>query len=1102
MSIEDKYIKHEPIEAILARPDTFIGNDQKIIENMYYIVQKDNSEPEIKKRMITYTPAFIKIFDEILSNAVDHSLEDSKLNKIEVDIDKKTGIITIKNNGLGIPVEIHKKYNKYVPELIFGELNTSSNYNDTQKRTKAGRNGLGAKATNIFSKMFIVETIDEKNKIYFKKIWKNNMLSMEETIIKNNVKNKGMTQIQFLPDYSRFQMKSLDLDSYDLLIKRVYDAIPCTNKNVTIYLNGDKLNGKDFNTYISMYPVTNVVSTNVYEEIDGSIFSWDIAIGKNKTGVFEQVSFVNGTSTIRGGTHVNYIVNQITKKLGEFIEKKKKIKNIKSQSIKDHLFLFIKLVTENPKFSSQTKEELTTQSKDFTIKYKIEDSLIEKIYKKNKELIDEIIDLVNYKNNKELSKTDGTSTRRITNLNIPKLDDAHYAGTKKSSECTLILIEGDSAKQFALQGISMLKHGREYFGVFPLKGKVLNIKKASISQASANEELTKIKKIMGLEHGKQYTNTSTLRYGKILTITDQDLDGMHIQALINNIFHTWWPELMNIKGFMNSLRTPIIKVSKNNTVLQQFFSEYEYKEWLNNNPGNYNIKYYKGLGTSQKKDIEEVFNHFVKNLITYLPDTKMDDSFNLAFNDKLADKRKEWLGDYDKSNILEYTKNDITFSELINKGLIHFSMSDNLRSIPGIDGLKPSQRKILHTLFEKMPGTQEIKVANLAGKVSDYTEYHHGEASLMSAIITLAADYIGTNNYNLLEPRGNFGTRITGASASPRYIFTLLSKYARLLFHEQDFPVLNYIIEEGKKIEPEYYIPLIPISLLNGAEGIGTGYSTFIPPHNMDNIIKNICIYLETKNINKLQTLIPWYNHFKGEIVANGDNKYILYGTYTKINNTTIRITELPPGIITDTYKEKVLEKLNEINIIKYYKNDSNDKDINIYIEVTDKKYLEDTSEIYKLFKLYKNISCNNLYQFDSNYKIKLYKNTNEILVDFIEVRLKFYTKRKEYYIQFYKNKISELENKIRFLTEIMNDTLIVYKKKSSEVDTILQKANYTRIDNSYSYLRTMHIDSFTQEKLDKLTNEYNNYLNKYNVLQKKTEYDLYKEDLLQLTKL
>ncbi len=1100
-TIEETYIKHEPIEAILTRPQIYIGNDQKQNEIMY--IYDENQEKMIKKEIV-YSPGFIKIFDEAISNAVDHSTEDPNMTYIKVNIDKKTGIINVSNNGNGIPVKIHKTYNKYVPELIFGELNTSSNYDDTQKRIKSGLNGVGIKLTNIFSKYFKIETVDSNTKKKFVQEYSNNMYNKKEPNITDS-NNKGYTSITFLPDYSRFQMKSLDDDAYDLLVKRVYDAIPCTNKNVNVYLNGEKLKGNDFAGYIKYYPVENVIGEIEKNTIDSSEFLWEVYATKNNTGAFEQVSFVNGVCTTRGGTHVNYICNQIVKKLTELVEKKQKIKNIKAQNVRENLFIFIKMVTENPKFNSQTKEELTTQSKDFTIKYKVSDDLINKIYKKNTELIKEIVDLTNYKNNKELSKNDGSTTKRATNLNIPKLDDAHYAGTRRSKECTLILVEGDSAKQFAVEGVSMLKNGRDYFGIFPLKGKVLNVKKASQTQCSNNEELNKIKKIIGLEHGKKYTSSETLRYGKILLLTDADVDGVHISGLFINMIHTWWPELFNIQGFLNSLRTPIIKVSNGNQVIKEFYSEYEYSEWAKDNMRNsYKVKYYKGLGSSGKNEVREIFNKYSRNLILYSSDSHSNDSINLAFNEKMADDRKDWLKEYKKENVLDYSKNEMSYSEFINKGLIHFSMSDNLRSIPGIDGLKPSQRKILHTLFEQLGKESQIKVSNLASKVSEYTDYKHGEVSLQGAIITMAQDYVGSNNYPLLEPIGQFGTRVTGEAASPRYIFTKMSKNAELLFHKDDFNILNYLEEENKRIEPEYYMPLIPMCLLNGAEGIGTGYSTFIPSYKLKDIISNILIYLKTKDSSKMNDLIPWYRYFKGDIEIYETNKFILYGSYSIISDNKLKITELPVGTLTDRYKDDILKgKLLENGIIKSIKENSTTEDIGIELEFSDKDYLKNTSssDIIKLLKLSRIISCANFHLFDKDYKIKHYKDPNEILVDFVNLRIEYYKKRREYLIDNYTKILIQLNNRIRFLIEIMNDSLVIYKKTNIQVNEILEKNKYDKINNSYQYLRSMQIDSFTKEKLEKLVNEKNEVEKQKLHVEESTETKMYIEDLKNLLK-
>jgi len=1089
-TIEDKYVKHNPIEAILTRPDTYIGSDQKTIEVLY--VYDEESETMIEKE-VSYTPGFLKIFDEVLSNAVDHSTEDPTLKKICVKIDKDNGEISVLNDGSGIPVVIHKKYNKYVPELIFGELNTSSNYNDDEKRVKAGRNGVGVKLVGIFSKEFTVETVDQQNGLKFRQTYTNNMSEVNKPSI-TKCKTKGYTCITFKPDYNRFNMKGLENDTYLLLLKRVYDAIPCTDKNVSIYLNDVKLKAKDFESYIKMYPKANNV---VIENVEDSLFSWQIGIGKSDE--YKQVSFVNGVCTTKGGTHVNYIMNQFTKKLIEYIEKRKKIENVKSQTIKDNVFVFVKLVTENPKFNSQTKEELITNTKDFTIKYKISDDFIQKLVKKNPELVDDILDMTKYKNTKQLSKNDGSSTRRQIHLNIPKLDDAHFAGTSnKSQECTLILVEGDSAKQFAIQGITTLKDGRKYFGVFPLKGKVMNVQKASDSKSAKNEEINNIMKIMGLQYGKKYKDTKELRYGKILILTDSDHDGSHIKGLLMNLFKEWWPELYTRNGFLTSLNTPIIKVTNKSNLVAEFYSEYDYEEWIKTNMrSNYNIKYYKGLGSSTNDEVKTIFKNFDRNLVEYYTDENSYSCLDLAFNDKLADNRKDWLKDYKKDEVLEFKKNKISYTEFINKGLIHFSMSDNIRSIPGIDGLKPSQRKIMHTMFEKVLN-KEIKVSNLSGKVAEFTEYHHGDASLQAAIVNLAQNFIGTNNYNLLEPLGQLGTRVTGQAAQSRYIFVKLSEYAKILFHPDDFSVLNYLENEGSTIEPEYYMPLVPLSLLNGCQGIGTGFSTFIPPHNYSDVSSNIKRYLKTGDVKCMKDMFPWYRYYTGDIEALDNNKFIINGDYTLIDDKSLIIKELPVGVFTDNYKDDVIKnKLIEGGIVKYMKENSTTENVDIYIEFNEPILSKmSRSEIIKMLKLSKQISCNNYYLFDEDYKIKYYKDNKDLLENFIKVRLNYYKKRKDYLLKFYKDKSKELSNKIKFLNAIITNKITIYKKTSKEIDKILSDAKYDMIDNTYNYLKHMTIDSFSDEKLKKLIDTYNEYKNKIDYLNSKNERELYLIDL------
>ena len=325
-----------------------------------------------------------------------------------------------------------------------------------------------------------------------------------------------------------------------------------------------------------------------------------------------------------------------------------------------------------------------------------------------------------------------------------------------------------------------------------------------------------------------------------MIMTDQDHDGFHIKGLLINMFHYLWPELLNF-DFISYMTTPIVKVSLKKTVIP-FYTLTDYDTWKKNtsNFNKYSIKYYKGLGTSTAQEAKQYFRELKVN--DYSVTDKTDDAVNLAFNKKLANDRKVWLKKYDREIILDYNIKKTNIDDFVNKELIHFSNSDTSRSIGScIDGLKTSQRKILYSCFKRKLYS-EIRVAQLSGYVSEHATYHHGEASLQGAIIGMAQDFVGSNNINLLKPNGQFGTRIMGGndSASPRYIHTEINPITDLIYRKEDLPLLKYLDDDGLPVEPEYYVPIIPMVLVNGMVGIGTGWSTNIPQYNPVEIIKNI----------------------------------------------------------------------------------------------------------------------------------------------------------------------------------------------------------------------------------------------------------------------
>ena len=782
----------------------------------------------------------------------------------------------------------------------------------------------------------------------------------EYDILSDITKNskKEYTKITFELDLQKFGINNLSKDFIALLKRRTYDiaaTIPsfCSNK-VKVYFQDRLILTNSFDKYIQLYYPED---KKIYEIVNDR---WKVGVIFKPYCDFQQISYVNSIFVKSGGTHVSYIIDQITRKLSDILKTKHKIKNVKANNIKEHLILFIDCLIENPSFKSQTKEELTTKSADFGSKCILSDKFLDKILKTN--IVNLIKDVSKFKDKTLLQKSDGKKVSRIKDL--PKLEDANFAGTNKSSQCSLILTEGDSAKTSAVAGLSVV--GKDYYGVFPLKGKLLNVRDASPNQLLKNEEIQNIKKILGLKQGFEYKNTNELRYGKgIIIFTDQDYDGFHIKGLLINFIHYFWPDLIfENTNFIRCLTTPIVKAfyKKEEEI---FYTNKDYQDWCEsnkNNLKNWKIKYYKGLGTSTPAEAKSYFKDISEKLINYQNDDETDKCLEKAFSKDKSDNRKEWLIQYDPNDILDNNEKNVSISNFINKELIHFSNNDILRSIPNsIDGFKPSQRKIIYGCLESNLDKNgvEMKVSQISGKISALTSYHHGEMSLQGAIINLAQDYMGSNNINLLNPIGQFGTRLMSGhdSASCRYIFTSVNKILKFIFRKEDDCILEDNYDDGIKIEPLSYIPIIPFILVNGAVGIGTGFSCNIPSYN----IKDIINVIKNKILNNKKysdNLIPYFRKFKGTVKKIDDDTYEVIGNY-KIKNKDIIVTELYPGFSTQAYKEYLMKLEDSKKIISFTDNNTDEE---IYFVIKIKDIPTNEEDIYTLFKLKKNIKTTNMH--------------------------------------------------------------------------------------------------------------------------------------------
>ena len=1108
-NISKTYVKYDHITHVKNRPGMYIGSiDEDSVET--WICNKEVGQDcpvkKMEKKKLNYNPGLFKIFDEILVNASDHetrlkSKSGDNINymkNIKVKIDKETGIIEVYNDGNGIDVIEHPSENVYIPEMIFGHMLSSTNYDDSEERVIGGQNGIGAKACNIFSKWFEVETIDSDRKLKYLQKFENNMTTINKPKITKYSK-KPYTIIRFLPDYASFKINGLTDDMYNIMEKRVYDMCAITSKDVNIYFNEEKIDCKTFEKYVDLYIGNKIEHTRVHEEINER---WEVVASYNNYNGFEQISFVNGIWTIKGGKHVEYILNQIIKKLTELIMKKNKDLVIKPQTIKENLILFVKSTIVNPMFDSQSKETLTTPSSKFGSKAEISDKFIEKLYKSG--IVEKILEMSQLQSQKELKKTDGKKKKTIKGIH--KLDDANWAGTDKSKDCTLILTEGDSAKTMAIAGLS--KVGRDKYGVFPLRGKLMNVKDMSVKKILENEEISNLKKILGLESGKTYKNLDELRYGKIMIMTDQDTDGSHIKGLIFNLFHTLWPSLLKHFNFISSMMTPIVKAKKGKSVIS-FYNLTDFENWkISNNLSGWNIKYYKGLGTSTEEEAIEYFQK-LKTIDYNYNGELSENSIDLAFNKKRADDRKQWLSTYNKQEILNVDHSNISYDEFIHKELKHFSNYDLERSIPNVmDGFKTSLRKIFFSCLKKNIYDKEIKVAQLAGYVSETSSYHHGEASLQSAIVGLAQDFVGSNNINVLLPKGQFGSRVQGGkdASQPRYIFTMLNNICNNIFCKSDSNILNYKNDDGDLIEPEYYLPILPMILINGAVGIGTGFSTNIPCFNPKDVLDLIKKLINNENIDEIE-LIPWYSGFNGTI-SKKDNKYQSKGIYTRISPTKVKVTELSVGFWTEDFKNMLEDMTDEKDSpLKSYESNYTHLKVDFTLTFTNSNILDellkmeenlDTNKFETKFKMVspKLLSTNNMYLFNSNCQIQKFETPIDIVKYFYEERLPFFQKRKDKILEELKHEITIKENKIRFIKDTIEGKINVSSLTKKELEELLFTLEYVKIDNKYNYLIDIPIYKMTKDEVKHFEDEIQKLKLLFEEIEKKTIQEMWLEDL------
>jgi DNA topoisomerase-2 len=636
------YKHYDQRQQILKRPTQHIGSSKLAARDVWIAETtfKDGSELEtITKRRVKYVPGLIHIFGESLENCQDNYFRsessNTPLTKIEVTVDVENGIVKIWNDGKCIPARIHEwdedeevidDEDHYEAEIIFGYLNSSGNYDDVgegKERKGGGLHGVGVKLTNIFSREFKVEAFDPDTQLKFTGIWKDNMSTKGKCKVTSLKSTKGFTCITYKVDFEKFGVDKYTDDDIGLMRKKCIDAAMITGKKVIF--NGEVLKVKNLTSYVNDYYTTGKRDLLSFTSDDCEVV---LCERLDELTQFDNISFVNGINTSIGGVHVDSWKKAIFKPLAEKVNTKygKEAKfNFTVGKIEPYFTMFVVSRLNNPEFDNQTKDFLSAP----TSTTKVGPAKINNIMKWES-FINSIESTFKAQGMKELKKNDGKKSRRI---NVENVDDAHKAGTAKSRECTLFGIEGLSAKTLVVKGISAMEQGREYYGAFPFRGKLINVRKCKREKMNANEEIKNLNIVLGLRYGVDYedeANFKTLRYGKFDIITDSDVDGEHIKALILNHFHYNFPSLLS-RGFVGSLRTPIVKATVGKKTVVFYYLK-DFREWLLQNK-NAKVKYFKGLGTNTDKDILEIFKN--PRYGVYKIDETSDDMIEMLFgNDK------------------------------------------------------------------------------------------------------------------------------------------------------------------------------------------------------------------------------------------------------------------------------------------------------------------------------------------------------------------------------------------------------------------------------------------------------------------------------------
>jgi len=1046
------YQQLSDIEHVLLRPGMYLG-DMSLTKRqvvVYYQNKLFNSE-------VIHPPALAQLFLEGIGNAADNVWKSRKYNldPKTIDIFINHEMVSIRNYGRAIPVEKNEQ-GIWVPQMIFGNLRSGSNYNDDEKRYFIGMNGMGIKLANIFSKEFRLKCGDPERRCTYEQVWNNNMTQCSEPII-TPYNGEGYVEISFYPDFNRFGMQGYDEISY-CIYKAIAIMISFTCQITVNFTQGyepstnlqpvnEQYNIKSIKEYANLFFEVKAGNSIVHSHEDVKTgVSYELCLVDTPNSSIS-MSFVNGIITAEGGVHVDEAYREIVQKIIEVVGKLAEGVRLTKRDVVDHVSVFLTCRLPNPSFKSQTKEYLTKPSP----KISIPENLLKKV--KDWELIEEIYRSIELKQNKELKKTDGKRGKKIRD---GKIQEANWAGGPNRSQTMGFLVEGLSATGYPTKYISYIKNGNNYYGICPIQGKILNVLEASFSQIIESKQIARVKQFLGLEDNVDYrleSNIKKLKYGRVGIMADADDDGIHITGLLLVLFYTKFPGLI-MHGRVGMMMTPVIRSKKGNHKMY-FYTRKSFDEWKAITPDweSWSSKEFKGLGSSTDEEIKEDTLH--PKYITFMYDEKTAEKIYLAFHKSQADERKEWLISWLESEVLNIEPYEqLPISTYVENLIPYYIIAAIERAIPGgYDGLKEAQRKAIYggedafnKRSKKGKKIEENKVAELAGKILGATNYKHGPTSLMDTIVRMAQYYTGSNNMPYFRAGGQFGSRNSAGkdASSPRYLGVGPIWWHSLIFRSEDKPLLEYVVDEGQDREWKTYYPILPMHLVNGVRGVAMAFATKIPPHNPLDLAfwyqQRLLQSLDPNGGHQLPFIRPWYKGFRGKILLT-NNQYLTCGNFFYGENGII-VDELPIGVGAADYEAEMAKLIDKGIIDDITKINDNDQ---FTFVLHNWKGETPTLQRLRLITRSSYTNMNVIIPNGDKFLVRTYSQLKDIMEDFYQLRIEIYTKRLCYMIKTLESSLPELKEKIRFIATVNEGKLIVIKRIESELEEEMKMMGFDK---------------------------------------------------------